>query len=253
MNNKLNDYINLLEDSLRSGHVQIEKIYNRLQGISTDKYINIRSGYPMKYRVDDPDYVYYHGNYRLCWNSEAIDKEYDPLIIEKIIKKYEEWLDIYAENKDIEVIKNLIDEERINLEKQYESKFRVKRFESESEEEILDYDGSGTSEESENSFICGNDEVYTEDGRKRKIFRKKLGRRFVYENINEIYEDDLVSNKKFLKKRGRRISIKGENLENIFDQDLLNEPDRQEIYNNGYNYSERKQKIIIDDEDGILI
>lgn len=179
-----NDYYNLLNDSLRSGYLQVEKIYNRLIIMDPEKYVNIRTGYSMKYRSDDNDYVYSSGLYPLCWNSEKIGSEYDPITIERLLAKYEEWLTEYETNKDNNKIKKMIKEELESvkdepdegrdfmnylkdIKEEHDTKYKYYTYFSE-------YEENESEDNSINSFIAGDDEVVDV---KRKVFKKSLGRR----------------------------------------------------------------------------
>lgn len=223
-NSKTNDYLNLLEDSLKLGHLQVEKIYHRLLNLDSDKYINIRTCYPMKYRKDS-DYVFFKGKYRICWNSEGIRDEYNPRIIESILKKYEEWLTDYERNSDNQRIKEKIQKERrlalresaMNERKHEESKVRedykgkypimklrfdifrpmnfnfrnyfiknkqLIRHSIEEKEYAYDYDESDTSI---NSFICRDDEIEWEEDTSLKKSQMKHRR-----NIRKIKQDIVI-------------------------------------------------------------
>ena len=285
---KTNDYYNLLTDTLKSGHLQVEKIYNRLTNLDRDKYVNIRTCYPMKYRIDS-DYVFSKGKYRICWNTEAIRDEYNPIVVEKVLQKYQEWLADYALNFDNERIQELIEKElRNSIDECQEKKINSSYLDEEEEEDednnyfkkernndnytsfnqnnftnmkrkpskiiedesVSDSFYDEESNSSDNLFLCRNDEIIREDGRKKKYFRKRLGRRVKYENINEIYVTNFEnSGKKFLKKSGRKISqnkddsfLITEELENIENGNQM----RLSIENNN---AIKKIKILDDDDE----
>jgi len=190
----MSDYYNLLNDSLRSGYLQVEKIYNRLPTLTHERqFINVRTGYPMKYRYKERDYVYSSGSYPLCWNSEHISSEYNPITIEKLLKKYEEWLADYEENGDNERIKNLIENE---LEIAKNEKYDYTRSEKSNIKEPVDkyedlaYNNfSEENEYSHDSFLVPDDYSdedekeeeqeedinYNSSNFKKRLFKKSLG------------------------------------------------------------------------------
>jgi hypothetical protein len=246
----MSDYLNLLQDSLRSAHLQVEKIHKRLQTMDRSRYVNVRTGYCMKYRSHDTNYVFSSGRYPLCWNSESIREEYNPITIERLLNKYEDWIDEYICSGDNLKIKKLIQDEieKAKSEPDLERKLRCTILdyydpEPEEEEEI---------EDSQNSFIMKDDEVIGSDGKKRRIFRKCLGKRPCnkYEDINQIPTSTSSTKKR------KKLNFKSLYDDSIF-QDLKSEDDLQDQIDENEGETEnftqkkrlRKSKKIIRDED----
>jgi hypothetical protein len=182
----MSDYYNLLEDSLRSGHLQVEKIYNaywRTRGEARSN-INIRTGYPMKYRKYNPDYIYAkNSNFPLCWNSELIGRKYPITTVERLLSTYDRWVMEYQNCKDNDKIKDMIEEEMLFAKGEAKNKnniININKFES-SDSDISD-DGRGP------KSILEEDEDLDEDDeedsfivpdiiRNKMVFKKSLGKR----------------------------------------------------------------------------
>lgn len=109
------DYFNLLADTLRSSYLQVEKIYNTIDKIRNFpgqfSFVNIRTGYRMKYHFKDSRYFYNNNdNYPLCYNFESYAGA-SMFTIRRLIHTYEKWLEEYERHKDISIIKKLVEEE----------------------------------------------------------------------------------------------------------------------------------------------
>jgi hypothetical protein len=250
----MSDYFNLLQDSLRSAHLQVEKIYKRLQTMDPSLYVNVRTGYSMKYRSHNTNYVFSSGRYPLCWNSEAVGQEYNPIVIERLLNKYEDWIDEYGNSMDNLKIKKLIQNEidKAKSEPDLERKIRYTLLDYYDE---IDHEEQDEIEDSQNSFIMNDDEVIGSDGKKRRIFKKRLGKRPVngYENINQIPTSTTSSSSKKRKKLNFKSLYEDSIFKEIkFEDEQFNKNDEYQDEYENFTHKKRlrnSNKKIINDED----
>jgi hypothetical protein len=251
----MSDYHNLLVDTLRSGHLQVEKIYHRLLSIYSDedRCVNIRTGYPMKMRDYDTNYVYPSDwRFKICYHFDRVGREFDVRVYERLLKKYEDWLADYEKNSDNERIKNLI---RVEVETAKSEPDHNRTFMRENADQ-LDYILDDIEDPEEGSvlsddFIQNDNEVTLANERKVKFFNFSLGRkkkkRTLKDELKRELEDILPSQGegdiKLPRKRLRKM-IESQNQENDLDycgtEQLFNE-----------NFKSSKKSKVINDEDEI--
>ena len=167
------DYYNLLSDTLRSGYHQIEKIYKKIPDAKKEnRYINIRTGYLMNKRD------FRNNNYRfvprikypICYNMQYCGCA-DFFVIDKILWKYSNWLDIYSTSKDTNYIKYLVEKEKndaknekIRQEKNGEDDFILfQRNNSDSESEEISYYQNKKNKNDNVSYIDSLDSFIVSD------------------------------------------------------------------------------------------
>jgi hypothetical protein len=107
------DYYNLLEDTLLSSYKQVEKILNRIpEAKFKNKFINIRTAYPMNYYQFTSGYYYNESDeYPICYNfprGGCATRH----VINRLLKRYESWLIELDTNGDLERIEKLVKKER---------------------------------------------------------------------------------------------------------------------------------------------
>jgi hypothetical protein len=109
----MSDYYNLLEDTLRSSYFQIEKIHKRVKQASKEnKYVNIRTGYPMKFRKYNSNYMYSETKFPLCYNSGDVGANFHPNVISRLLNSYQKWLADYDIHEDNETIRKMVEDEK---------------------------------------------------------------------------------------------------------------------------------------------
>lgn len=243
----MSDYYNLLTDTLRSGHLQVEKIYNRLNSIYNDKdrCVNIRTGYPMKIRDFDTDYVYPSDwRYKICFHFDKVGRDFDVSVYERLLKKYEDWLDDYSFNKDNEKIKLLIETEKeiAKSEPDYIREKCTKK--ADFFDKFLHIDSESYSYISnegshQSSFIQDDNEVILINERKIKYFKKSLGKK--KNRLEKMKKNNklnqISTNKKLRKIRKKSSEFDYSNEMEYIDIDCLKSNQK------------KKKKILLDDDD----
>jgi hypothetical protein len=256
----MSDYHNLLVDTLRSGHLQVEKIYQRLLSIYADeeKCVNIRSGYPMKMRDFDTNYVYPSDwRFKICYHFDRVGREFDVTIYERLLKKYEDWLADYEKYSDNERIKKLIQDEveKAKSEPDYKRVFMRENADQ------LDYilDGIEDSEEGSvlsDDFIQNDNEVTLANQRKVKYFNKSLGRKKkkltsqdeLKKELDDILPSEDDNEVKLPRKRLRKLKERENNiceLDYCEDSEIVNSSNKIKVI---YDEDEIKQSINSSDE-----
>jgi hypothetical protein len=116
------DYYNLLSDTLRSGHYQIKKIYNKREAaIQEGKFINIRTGYLIKEKDARNNNYYFNDDidFPLCYNFSCCGLARKS-VIKRMMDFYLSCLKKFDIDQDEEQMKILIDNELELARKDYE-------------------------------------------------------------------------------------------------------------------------------------
>ena len=275
------DYYNLLSDTLRSGYHQIEKIYNKIPDAKKEnRYINIRTGYLMNKRD------FRNNNYRfvprikypICYNMQYCGCA-DFFVIDKILWKYSNWLDIYSTSKDTNYIKYLVEKEKndaknekIRQEKNGEDDFILfQRNHSDSESESYYYkknkNDNSSFINSLDSFIVSDEEIEDEENEKEddeieiisdnenednKIKKNdNLNKNNNNKNniliIDDDEEDELEKELDNLSDYNKKINKKKLSDKNNIDSYIIDES--EESYDNFTSNKKKRLKVISDEDD----
>ena len=232
------DYYNLLNDTLRDGYHQIKKIYNKIpEAKKNNRYINIRTGYLMNKRD------FRNNNYRfnprikypLCYNMQYCGCA-DFSVIDKILWKYSNWLDIYSQTCDINEIKKLVEKEINYAKKEYVEQNKN------GENDFILFDRNNNTDtqkesESENESENSNDEISD---------NKSLGSFIVSDNEIEEKENEeeyeIVSEENYNNNIDNNNYEENESYENS-DDDYISDNDN--YLNDNTLYSSGKKKKLL--------
>ena len=275
------DYYNLLSDTLRSGYHQIEKIYNKIPDAKKEnRYINIRTGYLMNKRD------FRNNNYRfvprikypICYNMQYCGCA-DFFVIDKILWKYSNWLDIYSTSKDTNYIKYLVEKEKndaknekIRQEKNGEDDFILfQRNHSDSESESYYYkknkNDNSSFINSLDSFIVSDEEIEDEENeieddeieiisdnenednkiKKNDNLNKNNNNKNNILIIDDDEEDELEKELDNLSDYNKKINKKKLSDKNNIDSYIIDES--EESYDNFTSNKKKRLKVISDEDD----
>ncbi len=275
------DYYNLLSDTLRSGYHQIEKIYNKIPDAKKEnRYINIRTGYLMNKRD------FRNNNYRfvprikypICYNMQYCGCA-DFFVIDKILWKYSNWLDIYSTSKDTNYIKYLVEKEKndaknekIRQEKNGEDDFILfQRNHSDSESESYYYkknkNDNSSFINSLDSFIVSDEEIEDEEKeieddeieiisdnenednkiKKNDNLNKNNNNKNNILIIDDDEEDELEKELDNLSDYNKKINKKKLSDKNNIDSYIIDES--EESYDNFTSNKKKRLKVISDEDD----
>ena len=275
------DYYNLLSDTLRSGYHQIEKIYNKIPDAKKEnRYINIRTGYLMNKRD------FRNNNYRfvprikypICYNMQYCGCA-DFFVIDKILWKYSNWLDIYSASKDTNYIKYLVEKEKndaknekIRQEKNGEDDFILfQRNHSDSESESYYYkknkNDNSSFINSLDSFIVSDEEIEDEENeieddeieiisdnenednkiKKNDNLNKNNNNKNNILIIDDDEEDELEKELDNLSDYNKKINKKKLSDKNNIDSYIIDES--EESYDNFTSNKKKRLKVISDEDD----
>lgn len=162
------DYYNILEDSLRDGHYQVKKIYEKIStALKENKLINIRTGYLMGERFKNINYCKdLTKRYPLCWNFPS-GACVDFSVINKLFRVYTKWIEDYEKNRDLERIRKLIKKEieRAKFERDVNKREGIDDFILFEKKKYIDLENDEEEDEEEeeekgelNSFIVDDEE-----------------------------------------------------------------------------------------------
>ena len=275
------DYYNLLSDTLRSGYHQIEKIYKKIPDAKKEnRYINIRTGYLMNKRD------FRNNNYRfvprikypICYNMQYCGCA-DFFVIDKILWKYSNWLDIYSTSKDTNYIKYLVEKEKndaknekIRQEKNGEDDFILfQRNHSDSESESYYYkknkNDNSSFINSLDSFIVSDEEIEDEENeieddeieiisdnenednkiKKNDNLNKNNNNKNNILIIDDDEEDELEKELDNLSDYNKKINKKKLSDKNNIDSYIIDES--EESYDNFTSNKKKRLKVISDEDD----